>query len=56
MPKLEKNIQRDKEVNTILQKDDWKVLRFWQKEIENDIDGCIKKIENTLNTSYGKLK
>ena len=30
IPKIEKNIQRDKEVNKKLRKEGWKVLRFYQ--------------------------
>lgn len=46
--KLERNIQRDKEVNEALHKDGWIVLRFWQKDIEKNIDDCISKIEKVL--------
>ncbi len=34
--KIERNIERDKEVNKQLLKDGWKVLRFWGKEIEKN--------------------
>lgn len=48
--KLERNIQRDKEVNETLEKEGWIVLRFWEKEINKDLGQCIKKIEGTLKT------
>jgi DNA mismatch endonuclease Vsr len=35
--KIERNIERDKEVNNKLSKSGWKVIRFWGKEIENDL-------------------
>lgn len=47
--KIEKNIARDKLVNKMLRKNGWRVLRFWGKEIENNLNGCIKKIEEVKN-------
>jgi DNA mismatch endonuclease Vsr len=47
--KIERNIQRDIEVNNELLKNGWKVIRFWGKEIKNDLVNCAEKIEDTLN-------
>lgn len=46
--KIEKNILRDKEVNNILTKKGWIVLRFWGNEIQKDPVGCADIIEKTL--------
>lgn len=46
--KIERNIQRDKEVNKILKSDKWVVLRFWGKDVEKKLDFCIFKIEIAL--------
>lgn len=46
--KIEKNIQRDKIVNDFLENNKWKVLRFWGKDIKNNISECIALIEKTL--------
>ena len=43
-PKIERNIERDKNVNDTLLKQGWKVLRFWGKEIEGNLDLCINNI------------
>jgi len=43
--KITRNMQRDKEVNQKLKEMGWKVLRFWEHEINNDLSKCIKKIE-----------
>lgn len=48
IPKIEKNMARDKEVNDRLEFDGWIVLRFWGKRIENDIIGCVNEVENIL--------
>ncbi|MDD5572025.1 MAG: very short patch repair endonuclease [Bacteroidales bacterium] len=42
--KIERNIQRDKEVKKQLKKDGWKVIRFWAKQIEKDSEKCVLKI------------
>lgn len=42
--KIERNIQRDKEVTQKLEKDGWKVIRFWGEEITKDTDNCINII------------
>ncbi len=43
--KIERNIQRDIEVNNYLTENNWKVLRFWSKEIEKNLEECIQVIE-----------
>jgi len=48
IPKIQRNIERDKEVNTTLKDEGWIILRFWQKEIEKDLDNCIMIIETAL--------
>jgi DNA mismatch endonuclease Vsr len=47
--KIEQNIKRDLEVNDYLLKNNWKVIRFWGKEVERDLVNCISKIEKTIN-------
>lgn len=42
--KIEQNMLRDQQVNAELLKNNWKVLRFWGKEIEKNIDFCIGEI------------
>ena len=48
IPKIERNIQRDCEVNEKLQKDGWTVLRFWGTEIKKDADRCANAVEKAL--------
>ena len=47
--KIEKNIQRDIEVNQKLQSEGWLVIRFWGKEIKKDVSACadlvVKRLE-----------
>jgi len=45
--KILRNIERDKEVNKKLEEEGWTVLRFWDKEIKNNLEQCIDKIVET---------
>lgn len=47
--KIERNIERDKEVNTILNEQGWKIFRFWETEIINEPDVCLNMILNYMN-------
>ena len=40
IPKIERNMQRDREVNEKLRSEGWIVLRFWGKEIKHNISAC----------------
>lgn len=43
--KIERNIERDKEVNQLLQSAGWTVLRFWENEIKKHPEECLEKIK-----------
>ncbi|VEE80319.1 very short patch repair endonuclease [Streptococcus milleri] len=53
IPKIEKNMARDKEVTVKLEAEGWTVLRFWEKEIEDDVTKCADKIEMVLLNKIG---
>lgn len=48
IPKIERNIQRDQEVNEKLEADGWTVLRFWGKEIKKNTTYCVEIIERAV--------
>jgi DNA mismatch endonuclease Vsr len=50
LAKIERNIERDKEVSAELERLSWTVLRLWGKEIEKNLDECIKKIEEAISS------
>lgn len=58
IPKIERNMERDKEVTRKLTEEGYTVLRFWGKRIEKDLDGVIAEVENALNypTQTGTLR
>ena len=45
IPKIERNMERDREVNEELINEGWIVLRFWGNEIKKDLHGCADRIE-----------
>lgn len=47
--KIERNIQRDQEVNEYLMKSGWKVLRFWGDDILKNINDCIGKVLQAID-------
>lgn len=47
--KIERNIQRDKEVNEKLVEQGWTVLRFWDTEVMKQLDRCIEEIEQKIS-------
>lgn len=56
IPKIEKNIERDKKNIRVLRKQGWKVLRFWQGLIVKNIDKCIDKILKNIGKSNKSVK
>lgn len=54
LTKIERNIERDNEVNEKLIAEGWKVLRFWGKDITKNLDKCINKIQKTINETERK--
>ncbi|WP_262410615.1 very short patch repair endonuclease [Flavobacterium johnsoniae] len=51
IPKIERNMKRDIEVNEHLLSKKWKVLRFWSKEIQKELESCIEKIREEIELS-----
>lgn len=49
--KIERNMERDREVNQALQAEGWTVIRFWGKEIQTNCSGCADIIESTLKNN-----
>lgn len=49
IPKIERNMQRDKEVTERLQSEGWIVLRFWGNDIKKNVSRCVDIIEAHVN-------
>ncbi len=48
--KIKSNIERDKKVNSKLEKEGWKVLRFWGEEINKEIEACVKQVIDAVES------
>lgn len=48
IPKIERNMARDIEVNEALQRDGWIVIRFWEHQIRKELDICLEIIESAV--------
>ncbi len=48
--KIRRNRERDLEYTIRLRDEGWTVLRFWESDIRNDLDGCVKQIIDVINT------
>ena len=46
--KVKRNKQRDKEVTRVLRKEGWKVLRFWERDINRNLTKCVIRITRYL--------
>lgn len=49
IPKIERNIQRDKANNAYYLNNGWKVIRIWESEIKNEFSVCISRILSFLD-------
>ena len=45
IPKIERNMEHDREVTEALTEQGWTVLRFWDFEVKKDVELCADKIE-----------
>lgn len=44
IPKIERNMQKDREVNASLDEMGFKVFRFWESEIKSDVTRCVNDV------------
>lgn len=55
--KIERNIERDCEVNKVLQNQGWAVLRFWGRDVKRHLSACVELVEMKVNEAkmdFGK--
>ena len=46
--KIERNKERDSEINKKLTYLDWTVVRFWGNDIKKDIEGCVEVVREVV--------
>ncbi len=49
--KIERNIQRDREINNFYRSKDWAVLRFWDFEVNKELGACVKQVMDNIKQS-----
>ncbi len=48
IPKIERNMQRDRQNNKKLEELGYKVFRFWEHEIKKELDTCLDQVANYI--------
>lgn len=52
IPKIEKNMARDIEVNRLLRKQGWTVVRFWERhDVFKNLDNCVNRVKELIEKS-----
>lgn len=54
LPKIEKNIQRDRANKELLKRKGYSVIEIWEHQIKNNITKITKKIQNECTKKQGK--
>lgn len=54
--KIERNIERDREVNEKLGQDGYLVIRFWGEEIEKDLESCVERVKAAVEERKTRLR
>lgn len=50
VPKIERNMARDRKVTEALQRDGWLVLRFWEWQIRKYLSDCVESVLQAIET------
>lgn len=48
MEKIKRNMERDRQVDIELREKGWSVIRFWTKDIINNLDDCLTAIDDLV--------
>ena len=56
IPKIERNMTRDKAVTAVLVEQGWIVLRFWEHSIRKNLESCLDDIEEAVSIRKELMK
>lgn len=48
IPKIERNMMRDAQIDKELHALDWKVLRFWGMDIQKNLEACVCDVQSAI--------
>lgn len=51
IPKIERNMARDKEINTALIARGYTVFRFWSEDVRKNLKACVNQIQLYIETA-----
>ncbi|MDO5862251.1 MAG: very short patch repair endonuclease [Thermoplasmata archaeon] len=51
IPKLERNVERDRENRDALRAEGWTVVDVWGCEMKSDFDGCVRRAVDAIEKS-----
>ena len=54
IPKIERNMQRDREVTAALEDSGWLVLQFWEFQIKKELDTCVDAVCQAVSERRGE--
>lgn len=54
--KIERNIERDREIDETLRRGGWRVVRLWGSEIESECSRCVARIVRIRDRRCQELK
>jgi DNA mismatch endonuclease, patch repair protein len=49
IPKIERNMDRDREINHQLEADGWTIIRLWERQIRKELPSCVELIIEAVN-------
>ena len=50
IPKIERNMERDRAVNKCLEEEGWTVIRLWERQIRKDLFFCIEIVRDAIDS------
>lgn len=53
--KILRNVERDHEVAALLKKGGWRVVRFWESDVEREADAVVRKIAAVVARRRARL-
>ncbi len=56
IPKIERNMARDRQVNEHLTAQGWTVLRFFGKQIKSNVDECVRQVAQTVAQKKSEMR
>lgn len=54
IPKIERNIARDKKYNRQLRRQGWSVLRFWGQDVKKNPEKCLRRVMRAIEKREAK--